>query len=91
MYLTEASNDVVALDAKTGRVFWRYEHSLPERINVCCGHVNRGLAMLGNRLYEGTLDGRLLALDGKTGVVLWDRQLVDNTKGYALAVAPLAD
>ena len=90
MYLTEASNDVVALDAKTGRVFWRYEHRLPERINVCCGRLNRGVAMLGDRLYQGTLDGRLLALDGKTGAVLWDRQLVDNTKGYALAVAPLA-
>ena len=45
MYLTEASNDVVALDAKTGRVFWRYEHRLPERVNLCCGYLNRGVAM----------------------------------------------
>ena len=90
MYLTEGSNDVVALDARTGRAFWRYEHSLPERINLCCGHVNRGLAMSGDRLYQGTLDGRFLALDSKTGAVLWDRRLVDNTKGYSLTVAPLA-
>ncbi len=90
MYLTEAANDVAALDARTGRVFWRYEHRLPERVNLCCGHLNRGLAMSGDRLYQGTLDGRLLALDSKTGAVLFDRRLVDNTKGYSLTVAPLA-
>ena len=53
MYLTVAPNDVVALDAATGRTFWRYNHILPERTNPCCGAVNRGLAILGDSLFMG--------------------------------------
>src|SRR5437764_1205048 len=50
MYVTRPPNDVFALDAETGRPYWSYVRSLPEKINVCCGQVNRGLAILGNRL-----------------------------------------
>ena len=65
MYLTDPPNDVVAIDARTGRVFWRYRHPLPAGVAPCCGRVNRGLAMLGNTLYMGTLDAHLVALDAE--------------------------
>ena len=67
MYLTDPPNDVVALDARTGRVFWRYAHNVPAGVLPCCGRVNRGLAILGNTRYFGTLDARLIALDASTG------------------------
>ena len=89
MYLTEGNNNVVALDAKTGRRFWTYVHTLPKRVNTVA-RSNRGVALLDDRVFTGTLDGRLLALDAKTGNVLWDRQVCDNTKGYTVTVAPLA-
>ncbi len=90
MYVVQMPNDVVALDAATGRKFWEYKHTLAEKVNVCCGRINRGLAMLGSRLYMGTIDGRLIALDAKSGSVVWDHKIVDPTGGYALALAPLA-
>ncbi len=72
MYLTEPPSNVVALDAATGRQYWKYRRELPNRINVCCGQVNRGVAILGNRIFVGTVDAHLVALDAKTGAVLWD-------------------
>jgi len=78
MYVTRPPNDVFALDPETGRPFWSYVRSLPEKINVCCGQVNRGLAMLGNRLYMGTVDAHLVALDAKTGAVIWDVEVADR-------------
>ena len=89
MYLTQPPNDAWALDTETGRPYWRYRRSLPERINVCCGQVNRGLAMLGDRLFMGTVDAHLVALDRKTGNLLWDVEVADYTKGYSLTAAPL--
>jgi alcohol dehydrogenase (cytochrome c) len=59
MYLTDPPNDVVAVDGQTGRVFWRYHYVLPAGVAPCCGRVNRGLAILGNNLYLGTLDAHL--------------------------------
>ena len=67
MYLTQRPNDVVALDAKTGRVFWIYRHTLDPTQIVCCGANNRGLAILGDTLFMGTLDAHLIAIDAKTG------------------------
>ena len=67
MYLTQRPNDVVALDAKTGRVFWIYRHTLDPTQIVCCGANNRGLAILGDTLFMGTLDAHLVAIDAKTG------------------------
>lgn len=90
MYLTEPPNNVIALDTRTGRPFWKYVRRLPERINVCCGRVNRGLAMLGDRLYMGTVDAYLVALDSRTGAVIWEVQVADHTTGHAITVAPLA-
>src|SRR5436190_15080908 len=63
MYLTQAPNDVVALDARTGRIFWIYQYRPSPNSKPCCGAVNRGLAILGDTLFLATLDARLIALD----------------------------
>ena len=89
MYLTEAPNTVVALDAKLGRVFWRYEYTPSNLSRPCCGRVNRGLGMLGNTLYMATIDARLLAIDASTGRPIWFKQIADASAGYAMTLAPL--
>ena len=89
IYNVQMPNDVVALDAVTGRKFWQYTHVLAEKVNVCCGRINRGLAILGETLYMGTIDGKLVALDAKTGAVVFSKQLVDPSGGYSLTHAPL--
>ena len=89
MYLTQANNHVVALDAKTGRVFWIYQYTLPPDLKLCCGQVNRGLAMLGDTLFMGTLDANLIALDRRTGRPLWRVAVADGPAGYSLTMAPL--
>src|SRR5437667_9158763 len=90
MYFTQRPNDVVALDAKTGRVFWIYRHTLaPDQI-VCCGANNRGLAILGDTLYMGTLDAHLIAIDTKSGRPLWNTQVAESKGGYSVTLAPLA-
>ncbi len=67
MFLSEPPNRVLALDATTGHVLWSYAHPLPSRLLLCCGTVNRGVALLGNRVFVGTLDAHLLALDAGSG------------------------
>ena len=67
----------------------RYRRDLPEGIDVCCGRVNRGFAVLGDRLFINTLDAHLLALDMKTGAVVWDSVIADYTQGYSATSAPL--
>ena len=89
MYTVRVPNDVVAIDAETGRLLWTYVHKVPLGIISCCGQVNRGLAIEGNRLFMETLDGELLALDARSGRLLWKREIVDYTKGYAGTGAPL--
>jgi alcohol dehydrogenase (cytochrome c) len=89
LYLTGPENTAWALDARSGRQIWRYQRRLPEGIDVCCGRVNRGFAVLGNRLYMATLDAHLLALDIKTGAVLWDSVIDDYKLGYSATAAPL--
>ena len=89
IYNVQMPNDVVALDAVTGRKFWQYTHVMGEKVNVCCGRINRGLAILGETLYMGTIDGKLVALDAKTGAVVFSKQIVDPTGGYSLTHAPL--
>src|SRR5688572_22540509 len=90
MYFTEPPNTIVALDTRTGREFWRYQHPLPPVTYPCCGRVNRGLAILDNTLYMGTLDAKLVAVDATTGRKKWEVPVVDYTAGYAITVAPLA-
>ena len=90
MYLTQRPNDVIALDARTGRVFWIYRHPpTPDQI-VCCGANNRGLAILGDTLYMGTLDAHLVAIHAKSGRPLWKTKVAEAKAGYSLTLAPLA-
>lgn len=89
MYLTQRPNDVVALDPRTGRVFWVYRWN-PGNHKACCGSNNRGLAMLGDTLYLATLDAHLIAIDAKNGQPLWNTTVADHTvRDYALTLAPL--
>jgi PQQ-dependent dehydrogenase (methanol/ethanol family) len=89
MYVTGPENTAWALDARTGRQIWRYQRQLPEGLDICCGRVNRGFAALGNRLYMTTLDAHVVALDMKTGSVVWDSVIDDYKKGYSGTAAPL--
>ena len=89
MYVSQPPSDVFALDVRTGRPFWAYERDLPSPINACCGLVNRGVAILGDTIYLGTIDAHLVALDAKTGSVIWDVEVADYRAGYAITAAPL--
>jgi alcohol dehydrogenase (cytochrome c) len=89
MYVTQRPNDVMALDAKTGRVFWQYRHTPAPDARVCCGANNRGVAILGDILYMGTLDARLIALDAKNGKPLWNIAVADVKLAYSITMAPL--
>jgi alcohol dehydrogenase (cytochrome c) len=89
MYLTQRPNDVVALDAKTGRAFWVYRHNTSPDQKACCGANNRGVAILGDTLYMGTLDARLVAINAKSGRLRWSVQVGDMAAAYSLTLAPL--
>ena len=88
MYILEINNGVVALDARTGRSLWRYQRNLPEKVLHCCGPVNRGLAVLDDKVFMGTLDAHVIALDAKTGHLIWDVEAADFHKGYSFTTAP---
>ncbi len=90
LYVTGPQNVAWAIDARTGRQIWRYRRELPSNLTACCGLVNRGFAMLGDKLYMATLDAHLIALDAKTGSVMWDATLGDYKVGYSSTIAPLA-
>jgi alcohol dehydrogenase (cytochrome c) len=89
MYTVLAPNHVVALDAATGRMFWMYSPRLSPLARVCCGRVNRGLAILGETLFMGTIDGHLIAIDAKNGQPVWDVSLSKPELGYSFTMAPL--
>jgi alcohol dehydrogenase (cytochrome c) len=89
MYTVEPPNTVVALDARTGRPYWIYQHPVPTATHVCCGNINRGLAILDGTLFLGTLDAQLVALDASTGRKKWQTKIAEYTHGYAVAHAPL--
>ena len=89
MYVTGASNHAWALDPLTGRVVWHYLRSVPGGVNVCCGQVNRGFAMRGDKLFKLSLEATLLALDPRGGNVLWETAIDDYRKGYSGTAAPL--
>lgn len=90
MYLTEPPNNVMAIDTKSGGLLWTYKRNLPAKLSLCCGRVNRGLAASGDKLYLGTLDAHLVALDPRTGKVVWDTTIEDFRSGYTVTSAPLA-
>src|SRR5260370_1538159 len=90
LYGTAQDNRAVRLDARSGRPVWQYQRALPADIRPCCGRVNRGLAILGDKVFLGTLDAHVIALDAKTGSVGWDVTRVDYSKGYSIRLRPLA-
>jgi alcohol dehydrogenase (cytochrome c) len=90
MYVTQPPDKVLALDADTGHILWSYRRDLPASLPLCCYRSIRGVALLGDRVYVGTLDGRLVALDGRTGAVAWDVAVADPQAGYSVTGAPLA-
>jgi len=92
LYATGNNNQAFAIDGRTGRPIWTYRRTLPANFpaSVCCGPVNRGFALLGDRLYMGTLDAHLVALDRRTGSVVWDVEVGDLKKANAITAAPLA-
>ena len=91
MYVTSSWSHLFALDAKTGEMLWRYDHQLPEDIGkyLCCDAVNRGVAVYHDKVYLATLDAHVLALDAKTGKVVWNTTLANYKDAYTMTVAPL--
>lgn len=89
MYVTGSYSRIYALDAKTGKKLWKYEHRLPEGIMPCCDVVNRGAALYGNLVIFGTLDAQLVALNADTGDVVWKEKIDDFAAGYSYTAAPL--
>ena len=88
MFLTTSFNHVYAINAATGEEYWHYKHKMGPITTFCCGPNNRGVAIEGDRLFMGTLDAKLVALDAKTGKVLWETQIADPEKGYSETMAP---
>ena len=90
MYTTSAWSKVYALDAATGKELWTYDPEVPgERgFSACCDVVNRGVAVHGGKVYFGTLDGRMIALDAKTGKPAWSVVTVDQSQPYTITGAP---
>jgi len=89
LYATAQDDRAFALDARTGRPIWMYQRQVPSDIRPCCGHVNRGLAILADKVFLGTLDAHVIALDAKTGNVVWDATAADYRTGHSFTVAPL--
>jgi quinohemoprotein ethanol dehydrogenase len=90
MFTTGSWSVVYALDAKTGEELWKYDPEVPGEWGrkACCDVVNRGVAVWKGRVYFGTLDGRLIALDAKTGKPVWDINTIDRSKPYTITGAP---
>src|SRR5579872_5286697 len=89
LYATAQDDRAFALDARTGRPIWMYQRQLPGDTRPCCGRVNRGLGILGDKVFMGTLDAHVIALDAKTGNVIWDVVAADYRTGNSFTVAPL--
>src|SRR4051812_22823000 len=90
IYTSGQDNNAWAIDGKTGRMIWRYRRELPATgMNVCCGNVNRGLAVYKDKLLMVTLDAHLVALDIKSGKPVYDVVIDDYKKGYTGTAAPL--
>jgi alcohol dehydrogenase (cytochrome c) len=89
MYTSGPPGVVVALDAATGRQIWRYQRTQKVRNPNEINPFNRGVAMLGNRIFVGTLDAALLALDARSGALLWEVQMADPMQGFSITSPPL--
>jgi alcohol dehydrogenase (cytochrome c) len=89
MYVTQRPNDVLAIDARTGRLFWTYRWTPDAAARVCCGSNNRGVAMLADTVFMGTLDAHLIAIDAKSGKSLWNTVVADVNSAYSITMAPM--
>ena len=90
MYVTTSFNHVYALDARTGEELWHFKHKMGPITVFCCGPNNRGVAVHGDMVYMATLDAKLLALDAKTGKLVWETEIADPELGYSETMAPTA-
>jgi quinohemoprotein ethanol dehydrogenase len=90
VYISTGASDVFAVDVDTGEIIWRHDAGLDtQRVHVCCGWVNRGVALGDGKVFIGQADARLIALDQRTGKEVWSIQAEDPLKGYSLVSAPL--
>ena len=89
MYVTGSYSRMWAIDIATGNELWEYNARLPEGILPCCDVINRGAAILGDKVYFSTLDAQLVALNAKTGDVVWRKKLQDYEAGYSNTAVPL--
>ena len=90
MYITTSFNHVYAINAKTGEQYWHYKHKMGPVTTYCCGPNNRGVAIHKDKVYMGTLDAKLVALDAKTGSLVWETQIAEPELGYSETMAPTA-
>ena len=89
MFVTASYSRIFAVDAKTGKKLWKYEHRLPDGIMPCCDVINRGAALYDNLVIFGTLDAQVVALDRETGKVVWKEKVDDYKAGYSMSAAPI--
>jgi alcohol dehydrogenase (cytochrome c) len=89
IYVTGSYSRMWAVDARTGEEKWQYDARLPDGIMPCCDVVNRGAAILGDKVYFGTLDAKLIALNKNTGKVVWSEKMADYAAGYSSTAAPM--
>jgi alcohol dehydrogenase (cytochrome c) len=90
MFVSESRDGVVALNARTGEVIWTYRRPVPDRLSLCCGMPNRGVAVMGRTVFVTTIDAFLVALDANTGKQRWIVKVADYRDGYSMTGAPLA-
>jgi alcohol dehydrogenase (cytochrome c) len=90
IYITTGNDDVFAVSVDSGKILWEHKSNISQEIStICCGWLNRGVAIGDGRLYLGQLDGKVVALDKDTGGTVWSRQLVQWQKGQVITGAPL--
>ena len=88
MFVTTSYNHVYAINATTGEQYWHFKHKIGPVSTYCCGPNNKGVAIADGKLFMGTLDAKLVALDAKTGKLLWETQIADPELGYSETMAP---
>lgn len=88
MFLTTSFDHVYAIDATNGKELWEYKHKMGPITTYCCGPNNKGVAVSGDKVFLGTLDSKLVALDAKTGKLAWETQIAEPDKGYSETMAP---
>jgi alcohol dehydrogenase (cytochrome c) len=88
IYVTSSYSRIYAIDARSGKRLWEYEARLPEDIRPCCDVVNRGAAIYGDKVFFGTLDAGIVALNKDTGKVVWKKKWGDHKVGYTMSGAP---